>query len=515
MVECYNRALNGAGSRDGSSLMDGVVSLEPELIPRTQYRSELLAWKLAVLFLSALLFRLIYNSIRELVPDESYYWVWSRHLSLSYFDHPPMVAYLIRLSTALLGSSEFGVRFPAALLSSGTVVLATLLVRRLTRSDVATWLAALILLLSPIVSMTGTLMTPDTPLMFFVMLGLTLAVRMFESPDISLLKHLGRWLLFGICCGLAMLSKYTGVLLPAAVGVGVLTSRATWREFARPGMYLAAAVAGLIVLPIFIWNSQHDWASFRFQFTHGFGDDDVPGPIGFLGFLGAVLLTWTPLFCLLFAYAVIAAIRAYREQAVGDRLVLLAALLPLLLFGYSSFQKKVEGNWPAMAFAPAVVLVLIWAARDLHKRRRKVVQAMAVAAVFSLFVHVPEVALLLHIRIPAANEVFGWRSLAAEVDRARDADESTVVCSNYQNASELSFYLQGQPDVWSINQNRRPNAYDYFDGKPDLSKIDHAIFVGGDKNLIRRYFPHNQLTEFKSTHLGQVIRVRTLSDADR
>ncbi|CAN5392639.1 hypothetical protein BH10PLA1_BH10PLA1_17660 [soil metagenome] len=495
--------------------MEVALPLDPDILTRRQHLSELLTWKLAVLFLAALLFRLMYNSFRELVPDESYYWVWSRHLSLSYFDHPPMVAYLIWASTKLLGSNEFGVRLPAALLSSGTVVLTTLLVRRLTRNDTATWLAAVVMVTSPIVCLTGTLMTPDTPLMFFFMLGLVLAVRLLESPPVSPMRQVGRWCVLGAVCGLAMLSKYTGVLLPATVAAAVITTRSAWPEMRRPGLYLSVLIAAAIASPIVIWNSQHDWASFRFQFQHGFGDDEVPGVLGFAGFIGAILLTWTPVFCFLFVVATVAAFRSYLRQDISARLVLLAAVLPLVLFGYSSFHKKVEGNWPAIAFAPAAVLIACWAANDLQARRRGMVRAIIVALLFTLLAHVPEVALVAHVRIPAAMEVFGWRKLAAQVDSARDRDESTVVCCNYQNASELSFYLQGQPDVWSINYLRRPNAYDYFAGKPDLTRIDHAIFVGGEKGLIRQYYPHNQESKFTSTYLGREIRVRTLSVASR
>src|SRR5262249_27935614 len=66
-------------------------------------------WTLVLVTLAG---QLWYVSARELVPDEAYYWVWSRHLALSYFDHPPMVAYLIRASTAILGDTELAVRLP-------------------------------------------------------------------------------------------------------------------------------------------------------------------------------------------------------------------------------------------------------------------------------------------------------------------------------------------------------------------------------------------------------------------
>src|SRR6202047_252222 len=49
--------------------------------------------------------------------DEAYYWMWSKHLAGGYYDHPPMVAAVIRLGTVIAGDTELGVRLVSILLA--------------------------------------------------------------------------------------------------------------------------------------------------------------------------------------------------------------------------------------------------------------------------------------------------------------------------------------------------------------------------------------------------------------
>src|SRR5436305_10669137 len=76
-----------------------------------------------------LLLRLLLAARLELAPDEAFYWVLTRHLSSGYLDHPPMIAYLMWLSTRLFGNTELAVRFPATLLSLASVAVLTGLAR--------------------------------------------------------------------------------------------------------------------------------------------------------------------------------------------------------------------------------------------------------------------------------------------------------------------------------------------------------------------------------------------------
>ena len=86
---------------------------------------------LVLLFAVWMIVRWLFSIFRQLVPDEAYYWVWSRHLAMSYVDHPPMIAWLIRLGTQICGTNELGVRFMMTILTAGTILMMTRSARRL------------------------------------------------------------------------------------------------------------------------------------------------------------------------------------------------------------------------------------------------------------------------------------------------------------------------------------------------------------------------------------------------
>src|SRR5256885_2990398 len=155
--------------------------------------------------------RLIYAGVIELRTDEAYYWTWSKESALSFLDHPPMIAWFIRFGTAIFGDTNLGVRFAGVLAMLATQLLLADIVRRVTH-DVR---AVVFVLLMPEAALYyGLLMakvSPDTALIPFALAMIWALVRLTESRD-------GRWwLAAGFFGGLALLSKFTAVMLAPAV----------------------------------------------------------------------------------------------------------------------------------------------------------------------------------------------------------------------------------------------------------------------------------------------------------
>ncbi len=84
---------------------------------------------LLILALSAL--RLWAAAVIPLTEDEAYYRLWSQNLHLGYYDHPPMIAWWIRLGTFLAGDTPLGVRPLPLLGAAATTWLTADLARRL------------------------------------------------------------------------------------------------------------------------------------------------------------------------------------------------------------------------------------------------------------------------------------------------------------------------------------------------------------------------------------------------
>src|SRR5436190_15817873 len=146
-------------------------------------------------FLAAYAFRVWYCWWRQLVPDEAVYWTWSRHLDLSYFDHPPMIAYLIAASTRLFGSTELGVRFGGATLAFAAVLILLASAQRIYADRQTLALLAIFWITSPLLAGISTITTPDAPALFFPMGALAIVLNIVrDAPGRSL--HLLPWILF-------------------------------------------------------------------------------------------------------------------------------------------------------------------------------------------------------------------------------------------------------------------------------------------------------------------------------
>src|SRR6202790_3487336 len=210
----------------------------------------------AVTILALVALRLVAAAWTPLTFDEAYYWMWSKHPAFGYYDHPPMVAYVIRLGTLMAGDTEFGVRrasillaLPmswavyrcAAILFGGERVAAT----------------ATILLNVTLMAAVGTLVvTPDAPLLVASSFVLFCLAKVLET---------GRgawWLAVGAAVGCALLSKYTALLFGPAILIWLVSVPRLRRWLVSPWPYLWGIVALAIFSPVILWNADHEWVSF-------------------------------------------------------------------------------------------------------------------------------------------------------------------------------------------------------------------------------------------------------------
>jgi hypothetical protein len=276
--------------------------------------------------------RLISTQIVGLGVDEAYATTIARRLQLSYFDHPPLHLWLVHAAAGLLGYGQLA-RLPFVALFAGSSWLLFNLTRRLFGGEAGAW-AVLALNLSGFFTVAaGSWILPDGPLLL-CLLGAAdqlagLLVEDLATPN-QRAKFLHRWLLVGAWIGLAGLAKYQAALFGVGL-VGFLTATHHGREWLRrPGPYLAAFVAALLITPVLVWNGENGWASFAFQGgralpTHGL---HPAAPFVALVAQAGLLLPW------IFVPAVIAAYRGLRDQWTdpGRSLCLWLATPGLALF---------------------------------------------------------------------------------------------------------------------------------------------------------------------------------------
>lgn len=445
---------------------------------------------------AAAVLRLVLGAVVPLFPDETYYWDWSRNLAFGYFDHPPLIAWLIHAGTLVFGDTPFGVRVVPILAGTGCA-FAVVLMARSVGGDPAARLAAILFTVMPLVAAGSVLATPDMPMlcaaawaMYAVLRALGMPARADqEDGPASGAAALRWWLVAGAAAGLAMASKYTSVLIPVSVAIAFVMHAKLQNRYGQPGPYAAVVLAALVIAPILVWNFSHDWVSFRFQLTHGLG-----APRG--GMSGALLRELElvggqiGLVSPILFFFIVRAIRdGMRYSEEGIRLVLaMSAVIPLLFFVYSATRRSVEANWPALAWIGAVVLL----ASDLpHSVRLRawLRHGIVLAAVLSLVVYVHVVVPIIPLPAPRDQvaKAFGWDLVAATVDRKRAAtrlgrgasptEVPFIAAERYQDASELAFHLPDHPRVYALNLVGRANQYDLWEQFQDVAPLGATLIL--------------------------------------
>src|ERR1043166_588529 len=445
--------------------------------------------------------RLIYlaSGRIQLGIDEAYQWLWSKHLALSYFSKPPMIAYAQRLGTMVFGDNAFGVRFLSPV---SAALLSWLLLRFLARQGFVRagfWLV-LVSAATPLLALGATVLTVDCLLVLFwtaAMVAGWKAVRVDST---------GAWLWAGLWTGLGCLSKYTALLQPVCWIIFFLLCKPARRHLSRSGPYLALAVAGLCTLPIWIWNVQHGWITVTHVATNAKVDRPWQPSISYLlEFLGSELALLNPVF---FVAAVWAGISLWRKPLLTDaggeeaqrelKIYFFTMGAPLFL-GYLLFtmHSRVMPNWIAAAVLPLFCLTAVhWEAR--YRVRATAVKGwlatgMCLGLTAVLLLHETNlVAKIIKRPLPAdkdpLRQVRAWPETAHLVAQARAKLQTEgrpvfIICAHYGLTGELSFYLPeakaGVPDhplVYFLSSDVPVNQFFFWPGY-ETRKGQNAIYV--------------------------------------
>jgi hypothetical protein len=279
--------------------------------------------------------------------DESYFWLWSKRLAISYFEHPPLIAFAIRAGTTLLGDTELGVRLAPlcasvaaswAVWRAGTVLFA---------HTPHAWTACVYFNITLMVASQGMAATPDIFVMAAAAFLLLAIAELQRTQD-------GRWWVgAGLALGVAMLAKYTAFFLGLSVCLWTFATPQGRRWLKSPWLYAAALVALICLLPNLVWNEAHGWMSFKYQFGRV-----VAGKVGIrhiFEFVGAQLALGSPAILLL---AGIGLVRASHRIAWSKPIAIAVALVwpAILYFAIHGLHDRVQGNWPSFIYPALAIL---------------------------------------------------------------------------------------------------------------------------------------------------------------
>lgn len=404
--------------------------------------------------------------------QEAYYWSYAQHPDLSYFDHPPLVAWSIWLGTHVLGDGAIGLRLLTVGYGFGTGWIGVLWLRRL---GMEPWIRCGWLVCSfamPMLACAHFLTTPDPPLVF----AWTLAVyALWRARD----GALGWWLLAGFASGCGLLSKYAAAFLAVGGLLLLLFDPAMRRQWLRPGPWLGVLVAAATFSPVVIWNVGNDFESFRFQ-TEGRWHSGHLG-VRWLGeFVATQLGMLHPVIAVLVPFAAWWLLRRALRRDV-PALWLAAFGLPMpLFFLLNSLFIQVKVNWLVPCFLPLAAAVMWWwRSGERHLRRPRTTRVLTWIVVATVAL-VPLAPLWRYVPQSAGSSWAGWERFAARAEYwkeqldARDGRAGNVFffASSYRDAAQLYRSLVRHVRTTAADRRLEPVMAENVFGQPAL-QFDH------------------------------------------
>ncbi len=395
----------------------------------------LAAWAIAAITVARLLW-LAFQSA-GLYPDEAQYWFWSRHLALGYYSKPPLVAWLIALTTGVAGNGEFGVRLAAPLLHAVAAGFVYAIGTRLYDRRIGFW-SALAYATLPGVSLSAFLISTDAVLLPCWAAALYGFIRARETGAA------GWWLATGTAIGIGLLAKYAmAYWLVSAFGF-VLLRREERRHL--PGLLLALAVAALFCLPNVWWNWRHGFATY----LHVRDNAELRGalihPHALVEFLLSQLGVFGPLF---FAAAVALFIAPGRFGGPPARLLSAFAWPTLLIVTLVSLLSRAQPNWAAPAYVSAVVLLVDAALSRGWRRTLAVSIALHLGAAILLFGGSEAIAgagLNVPAKFDPLHRLRGWRTLGDAVSTVLAAHpDLRLMADDREVLAALIYYVHPHP----------------------------------------------------------------------
>src|SRR4051795_10820292 len=291
----------------------------------------------ALVILALVGLRLVAAAFTPITFDEAYYWMWSKRLAGGYYDHPPMVAYVIRAGTMIAGDAELGVRLVSILLAL-PMSYAVYRSAAILFGGVRIAATSAILLNVTLMTAVGTMIvTPDAPL---------LVASSFVLYFLAKVLATGRgawWLAVGVATGLALLSKYTALFFGPAILIWLIAVPKLRRWLISPWPYLGGTLAFAMFSPVILWNADHHWVSFLKQFGRARIEDFTLVYIGEL--IPTQIAFATPLVFILGMMGLYALWRL-RTGASAARVLISSTFWTITLyFVWHSLHSRVEANW--------------------------------------------------------------------------------------------------------------------------------------------------------------------------
>jgi hypothetical protein len=382
-------------------------------------------------------FNLFTASTLGLHYDEAYYWLYSKSPALGYFDHPPMIAWLIYAGTSIT-DSELGVRLFVVLLSTLSVFNLWILTKPYNNKPLLFWaLIFSVLIIHPF----SFIASPDAPIFFFTTCFFVLYKQYLLKTGTK------KIIVLALLTALMFYSKYQAVLIPFFIVLSDI------KQIRTKQFWLYAILAMVFILPHIFWQLENNFASFRYHLIDSHKDSF--NPLLFLEYTLSQLLIAGPWLGWLFIYITFAKpVHTEFEKALkwcGAGI--------LIFFFLTTFGGDFEAHWTLIAFVPIIILAYKYIAK-----RQSYHKWLYVSAGINL-------AILLSIRIlaitpiacslPVLKTFYGWET-DAKMIKVETGNYPVIFQDAWNKAARFAWFTR-DPSVSNLNSAKyRQNQFDIW-----------------------------------------------------
>ncbi|MDN3205199.1 ArnT family glycosyltransferase [Algoriphagus sediminis] len=454
----------------------------------------------------------------DLFTEEAQYWLWSENLAWHYYSKPPMVAYLNWIGTSIFGTTEIGVRFFAIAFGLGSAWVTFTFGSYLYSDKVGFW-SALILQAMPFWWLISTFHTTDTSVAFFWAL---MAFWLYRGIKEDKKRW---WALAGLAGALGLMSKAVMLLAFPFLIFYLFQRKQLGKKWTK--LLLFSGLMALGFIPVLVWNFQNDFMTFRHlsQLAGGGESSNSDFSFGqklvqFFEYLGGQL-AMISIFFIPLLFGSLKNVLKFRSQE--KFYLILPAILTFGGFAVLSFGTEVIVNWPIFAYMGLPIVMASWVeeqSKSWHKIRN---WGIVIGIGLPLILVLPDFTFLKSIEGVKKGEkaVFrrmsGYQPLADRLNHLQDSlqiQEPFYFSETYHMASELSFYLEGNPQTHMLNMGARRNQFDLWPGMEQfLGQERTGIFVSWNYDSPGEFASFQRLIyeeKFPVTFRGLPLRIATI-----
>ena len=383
------------------------------------------------------------NAPYDLYLDEAYYFNWAQNVDWGYYSKPPMLSWLIYLTTSLFGDGQVAIKIGSMILYPITTYVIYLISLELFDKKVAFY-SALIFFTLPSVWMSSMIISTDVVLLLFWSLALLFFIK-------AIYHYRTRyWMLAGVFSGAGLMSKYNFIFFLISVLLVLVLIPKFRKHFQNKNLYITIMIAFVIFLPNLIWNYNHDFVSFTHTSDISKMDEDLFHPDKFFEFFAVQFIVFGPI--LFFTFWMI----VFKKAFINNEKYLILFLFSIVTLGaimILSFLSRSYANWAAVTYVSATILVVAYLL-EMKKEKLLKVSVIIHTILALVFFHYHALVSLAGVeltrKIDPYKRVSGWSDVGAQIVEAHKTYPDTLLLTDGRTeVAQFDYYTKEKTYIYN------------------------------------------------------------------